>query len=291
NLHTLRTFSNKADHDVENVTLTIADAENCLNLFLRVLVWLNCEYNHGPKLGTIYSSEPAEARALAALYLRSVAIRAEEDPLSTLVRQRLFVRDVFQEPLVAGSADPARVDVAMLSTEDDDGATDEIIDVEQALDRGFCVPWSVARNAAPSWVLLAASGSGKSLLLRWECLVARDTCVTEEAGPVVPVRWDAVSVAAQLSGGAALHEVLRQQALGVLRSVAPRGTAPAVLEDFAERAWSEGRYRLLLDGLEGVPEERRHRFLDDVLSQAKGHATAVVTGRTIEPRALPTGSV
>src|SRR5439155_7682536 len=180
-------------HDVAGTTRRTEDKVDTIAVDLKKILATKPE---------LASPKPAEARALAALYLQSVAIRAEEDPLSTLVRQRLFVRDVFQEPLVAGSADPARVDVAMLSTEDDDGATDEIVDVEQALDRGFCVPWSVARNAAPSWVLLAPSGSGKSLLLRWECLVARDTCVTDEAGPVVPVRWDAVSVAAQLSGGA-----------------------------------------------------------------------------------------
>ncbi|MCI0560321.1 MAG: hypothetical protein MN733_17685, partial [Nitrososphaera sp.] len=54
-LHALRTLSNKADHAAEQVTLTVSDAENALNLYLRVLEWFYCESEHGPRLPTIYS--------------------------------------------------------------------------------------------------------------------------------------------------------------------------------------------------------------------------------------------
>jgi tetratricopeptide (TPR) repeat protein len=58
-LHTIRTLSNKADHVAEKVTLTVADAENALNLFLRVLEWFYYESEHGPHLKSIYSAESA----------------------------------------------------------------------------------------------------------------------------------------------------------------------------------------------------------------------------------------
>jgi hypothetical protein len=43
-LHTIRIYSNKADHDDERVKLTELDAENMLSLFLRVLEWFYYEY-------------------------------------------------------------------------------------------------------------------------------------------------------------------------------------------------------------------------------------------------------
>jgi tetratricopeptide (TPR) repeat protein len=52
-LHTLRTLSNKADHAAERVTLTLSDAENALNMFMRVLEWFYCESEHGPRLSSI----------------------------------------------------------------------------------------------------------------------------------------------------------------------------------------------------------------------------------------------
>jgi len=54
-LHTIRVYSNKADHDAEQVKLTIEDAELMLGLFLRVLDWFYCEYEKGPRLKAIYS--------------------------------------------------------------------------------------------------------------------------------------------------------------------------------------------------------------------------------------------
>lgn len=53
-LHTLRILSNKADHAAEKVALQIADAENALNIFLRVLEWFYCESADGPQLPGIY---------------------------------------------------------------------------------------------------------------------------------------------------------------------------------------------------------------------------------------------
>jgi hypothetical protein len=53
-LHTIRTYSNKADHDDERVKLTEVDAEIMLSLFLRVLEWFYCEYEKGPKLHGIF---------------------------------------------------------------------------------------------------------------------------------------------------------------------------------------------------------------------------------------------
>lgn len=58
-LHTIRTYSNKADHDAEKTNLTVEDAENMLGLFLRVLEWFYCEYENGPRLKTIYADGSA----------------------------------------------------------------------------------------------------------------------------------------------------------------------------------------------------------------------------------------
>jgi len=62
-LHTVRTFSNKVDHDVERTSITAEDAENVLRLFLRALAWVYCEYEHGPRLPTIYALEHVAERA------------------------------------------------------------------------------------------------------------------------------------------------------------------------------------------------------------------------------------
>ncbi len=53
-LHTIRTYANKADHDVEKVQLKVEDAEIALSAFLRVLDWFYCEYDKGPRLPSIY---------------------------------------------------------------------------------------------------------------------------------------------------------------------------------------------------------------------------------------------
>lgn len=58
NLHTIRIHSNKPRHAVGRIQLTVADAETDLRLFLRVLEWFSCEYEHGPRLPTIYAQEP-----------------------------------------------------------------------------------------------------------------------------------------------------------------------------------------------------------------------------------------
>ncbi len=60
-LHTMRTFSNKADHDAERVALRPSHAENALDQFLHVLEWFYCEYERGPRLPTIYRGGPAAA--------------------------------------------------------------------------------------------------------------------------------------------------------------------------------------------------------------------------------------
>ncbi|HWP50032.1 MAG TPA: hypothetical protein VNM22_22955 [Candidatus Limnocylindrales bacterium] len=52
--HRLYKLSNRADHVTEQATLTVADAENALHLFLRVLEWFYCESEPGPHLPTIY---------------------------------------------------------------------------------------------------------------------------------------------------------------------------------------------------------------------------------------------
>src|SRR5947208_8650476 len=95
----------------------------------------------------------------------------------------------------------------------------------------------------------------------------------KQATRIVPVRSDAASVAAQLSGTAPLYYVLRQRTVAVLRSVAPEGTHEAALEGFAEKAWRERWYRLLVDGLEGVSKERHDHYLNGLLAQAKGYAS------------------
>jgi tetratricopeptide (TPR) repeat protein len=59
-LHTLRTLSNKADHAIERVTFTPADAENALNIFMRVLEWFCCESDFGPRLSSIYTTAPVQ---------------------------------------------------------------------------------------------------------------------------------------------------------------------------------------------------------------------------------------
>jgi hypothetical protein len=60
-LHTIRTYSNKADHDAEKVRLTVRDAEIGLTLFLRVVEWFYCEYEKGPQLLSIYDDGNGKA--------------------------------------------------------------------------------------------------------------------------------------------------------------------------------------------------------------------------------------
>jgi hypothetical protein len=60
-LHTIRTYSNKADHDAEKVRLTVEDAEIGLTLFLRVVEWFYCEYDKGPRLLSIYNHRNGKA--------------------------------------------------------------------------------------------------------------------------------------------------------------------------------------------------------------------------------------
>lgn len=64
-LHTVRVLSNKADHAAENVHLTVSDAENALNLYVRVLEWVYCEYAYGPRISDIYNGPDPVARAPA----------------------------------------------------------------------------------------------------------------------------------------------------------------------------------------------------------------------------------
>ncbi len=56
--HRLYTLSNQADPITRQATPTIADAEDALHLFLRVLEWFYCESEPGPHLPTIYSEIP-----------------------------------------------------------------------------------------------------------------------------------------------------------------------------------------------------------------------------------------
>jgi hypothetical protein len=80
-LHTLRTLSNKADHDAEKVRLTVSDAENVLSLFLRVLEWFYCECERGPRLPTIYTVEAGPPVTLAEMleaFFRSQQATEEE---------------------------------------------------------------------------------------------------------------------------------------------------------------------------------------------------------------------
>lgn len=58
-LHTIRMLSNKADHAGEMLQLTSGDAENALNLYLRVVEWFYTEYSRGLKLESIYFASSA----------------------------------------------------------------------------------------------------------------------------------------------------------------------------------------------------------------------------------------
>ncbi len=56
-LHTIRTWSNPADHAAERVTLNPARAERQLAALLDVIEWFYCEWEQGPGLETIYRAE------------------------------------------------------------------------------------------------------------------------------------------------------------------------------------------------------------------------------------------
>lgn len=80
-LHLIRILSNKPHHDAEQVRLQIADAENVLSGFLRVLGWFYCECPHGPRLPTIYSAEPVPPVTLTQMletFLKSQLTSEEE---------------------------------------------------------------------------------------------------------------------------------------------------------------------------------------------------------------------
>jgi tetratricopeptide (TPR) repeat protein len=63
-LHTIRVLSNKVDHAVEKLALTVPDAEMALGLFLRSVEWLYCEYPNGQCLSTIYTINRIAREAL-----------------------------------------------------------------------------------------------------------------------------------------------------------------------------------------------------------------------------------
>lgn len=53
-LHVIRTLSNKVTHRSESLHPTTIDAEYAIVLFLRIVEWFYVEYQHGPRLKTIY---------------------------------------------------------------------------------------------------------------------------------------------------------------------------------------------------------------------------------------------
>jgi|GEM_PF-4010396 len=56
NLDTIRRWSNPLDHaDPTIPEPTSADGENAIGLFLRVLEWFSCDYQHGPRMASPYS--------------------------------------------------------------------------------------------------------------------------------------------------------------------------------------------------------------------------------------------
>jgi tetratricopeptide (TPR) repeat protein len=74
-LHLIRVLSNKPHHDVEQVRLQIADAENVLGCFLRVLEWFYQDCPAGPHLPTIYTAEaqpPLTAHATVTQMMEAV---------------------------------------------------------------------------------------------------------------------------------------------------------------------------------------------------------------------------
>lgn len=83
--HRLYTLSNQADHVTGQVTLTVADAENALHLFLRVLEWFYCESESGPHLPTIYG-EITDGSGKAPE--RAQEISQERARLEKLLRER-----------------------------------------------------------------------------------------------------------------------------------------------------------------------------------------------------------
>jgi hypothetical protein len=70
-LHTIRTWSNPADHAAEQLTLTRTRAENQLASLVDVIEWFHCECTYGPRLPTIYGviTAPPPAQALQPLAL------------------------------------------------------------------------------------------------------------------------------------------------------------------------------------------------------------------------------
>lgn len=90
-LHTIRVLSNKADHQAERIVLSNTDAENALGLFVRVLEWFYCEYEHGPRLPSAYVAGGS----------RPATLRDELDRLRRdLVEEGHRRREAVREPIV-----------------------------------------------------------------------------------------------------------------------------------------------------------------------------------------------
>lgn len=53
-LHWLRVWSNKPDHAVEKIKLTVRGGENALNIFLGVLEWFYCMFPYGPRMPSLF---------------------------------------------------------------------------------------------------------------------------------------------------------------------------------------------------------------------------------------------
>ena len=86
----IRVQANKARHNVEKVKLTVDEAETALNHILRVVKWFYCQYEHGPRLATIYSAEtvpPLTAQATVTQMLQ-VFLRAQQATDEQVHRQQ-----------------------------------------------------------------------------------------------------------------------------------------------------------------------------------------------------------
>jgi hypothetical protein len=65
-LHTVRVISAKVRHDVEQIEVTAFDVELSLAMLIRVIRWLYCEFERGPRLnGEIFKPLPPQSRAAA----------------------------------------------------------------------------------------------------------------------------------------------------------------------------------------------------------------------------------
>jgi tetratricopeptide (TPR) repeat protein len=65
-LHSVRVISAKVRHDVEEIEVTALDVELGLSILIRVIRWLYCEFERGPKLAfDIFKPAPPESNAPA----------------------------------------------------------------------------------------------------------------------------------------------------------------------------------------------------------------------------------